>query len=181
MGVSLGAALAADIAAVWRDLVDRLVLVSPLGLFDENDPSADPFAQRADQIPQLLCADPGRYVAHTAAPEGADPVEWAVATTRAKEAAARLLWPLGDTGLAGRLGRITHDTLLVWGAADRIVPVSYRARFATGIPGGTRAEVIADAGHLVDLDAPALLSQCVDAFLSGAASRERVRDIPASR
>ncbi len=165
MGVSLGSALAADAAAIWPNLVDRLVLVSALGLFDENEPSADPFAQRKGTLPQLLCADPERYVSHTAIAEHADPVEWAVITTRAQEAAARLLWPLGDTGLAGRLGRIRCDTLLVWGAADRVVPASYRARFASGIAGKTRVEVIAAAGHMVDLDAPEALTQRVDAFL----------------
>lgn len=166
MGVSVGGALAADVAAVWPELVDRLVLVSPLGLFDENDPSTDLFAQRPDQLPQLLCNDPKRYVAHTATPEGAEPVEWMVGTTRAREAAARLLWPLGDTGLASRLHRIKHDTLLVWGAGDRIVPASYRTRFASGISGNTRVEVIEGAGHLVDLDAPAAFARRVDAFLS---------------
>lgn len=166
MGVSLGAALAADIAALWPELVDRLVLVSALGLFDENDPTADPFAQRPGTLPQLLCADPERYIAHTAKPEDADPVEWAVTTTRAHEAAARLLWPLGDTGLVNRLSRIKHDTLLVWGASDRVVPASYRARLANGISGQTQAEVIDSAGHLVDLDAPQTLAQRVDAFLN---------------
>lgn len=167
MGVSVGAALAADVAAVWPDLVDRLVLVSPLGLFDENDPSADPFAQRPGLLPQLVCANPERYVAHTAAPEGSDPVEWTVATTRAHEAAARLLWPVGDTGLASRIGRIVQDALLVWGAGDRIVPASYRMRFADGMSGNTLAKIIDGAGHLVDLDAPAILAQQVGAFLSG--------------
>jgi pimeloyl-ACP methyl ester carboxylesterase len=166
MGVSLGAALAADIAALWPNLVDRLVLVSALGLFDENDPSADPFAQRPDELPQLLCMRPERYVAHTALPEGADPVEWTVTATRAKEAAARLLWPLGDTGLASRLSRIGQETLLVWGAGDRIVPASYRAQFAKGISGNTQIEVIEGAGHLVDLDAPEKLAQRVEGFLA---------------
>ena len=166
MGVSVGGALAADVAAVWPELVDRLVLVSPLGLFDEKDPSADLFAQRPDQLPQLLCTDPKRYLAHTAAPEGADPIEWMVATTRAREAAARLLWPLGDTGLASRLHRVTHDALLVWGASDQVVPASYRGRFADEISGNVQVKVVDGAGHLVDLDAPAKLGQRVEAFLS---------------
>ena len=168
MGVSLGAALAADVAALWPGLADRLVLVSALGLFDEGEPSADPFAQRPGTLPQLLCANPERYAAHIAAADGADPVEWTVMTTRANEAAARLLWPVGDTGLASRLGRIHNDTLLVWGEADRVVPASYRPRFSGGIAGKTRVEIIPGAGHMVDLDAPELLAQRVDAFLSGA-------------
>jgi len=167
MGVSLGAALAADVAAIWPGLVDRLVLVSALGLFDENEPSADPFAQRPGTLAQLLCANPQRYTAHIAAADGDDPVEWTVMTTRANEAAARLLWPLGDTGLAGRLGRIRNDTLLVWGEVDRVIPASYRARFSDGITGKTRVEIVPGAGHMVDLDAPETLAQRVDAFLSG--------------
>jgi pimeloyl-ACP methyl ester carboxylesterase len=165
MGVSLGGALAGDVAAVWPGLVDRLILVSPLGLFDEKEPSADLFAQRPDQLPQLLCTDPQRYLAHIAAPEGVDPVEWMVATTRAREAAARFLWPLGDTGLASRLHRIKQETLLVWGAGDRVVPVSYRAKFAAGISGTTRVEVVEGAGHLVDVDIPAQMVDRLEAFL----------------
>ena len=166
MGVSLGAALAADVAAVWPALVDRLVLVSALGLFDEDEPSADPFAQRPGTLPQLLCANPERYAAHIAPADDADPVEWTVMTTRANEAAARLLWPVGDTGLASRLGRIRNDTLLIWGQADRVVPASYRSRFSDGIKGKTRVDLIPGAGHMVDLDAPEVLAQRVDAFLS---------------
>lgn len=165
MGVSLGGALAADVAALWPDLVDRLILVSPLGLFDEKEPSTDLFAQRPDELPQLLCADPKRYLAHIAAPEGADPVEWMVATTRAREAAARLLWPLGDAGLASRLHRVTNDTLLVWGASDRVIPASYRARFVDSISGKTQVEIVEGAGHLVDVDVPAKMLDRVEAFL----------------
>ena len=165
MGVSLGGALAADVAAVWPKLVDRLVLVSPLGLFDEKEPSTDLFAQHSDQLPQLLCADPKRYLAHIAVPEGADPVEWMVATTRAREAAARFLWPLGDTGLASRLHRIKQETLLVWGAGDRVIPKSYRARFAAGISGTTRVEIVEGAGHLLDIDVPTQAVERIEAFL----------------
>jgi pimeloyl-ACP methyl ester carboxylesterase len=167
MGVSLGGALAADVAALWPDLIDRLILVSPLGLFDEKEPSTDLFAQRPDQLAQLLCADPKRYLAHIAVPKGTDPVEWMVTTTRAREAAARLLWPLGDTGLARRLHRIETDALLVWGSGDRVIPVSYRARFVDGISGDVQVEVIEGAGHLVDLDTPTALARSVDAWLSG--------------
>jgi pimeloyl-ACP methyl ester carboxylesterase len=165
MGVSLGGALAADVAALWPDLVDRLILVSPLGLFDEKEPSTDLFAQRPDQLAQLLCNDPKRYLAHIAAPEGADPVEWMVASTRAREAAARFLWPLGDTGLASRLHRIKQETLLVWGAGDRVIPKGYRARFADGISGKTGLEVIEGAGHLVDLDTPEELAKRIGSWI----------------
>ena len=85
---------------------------------------------------------------------------------RAMEAAARLLWPLGNRGLAKRLHRITAPTLLLWGSEDRIVPASYAKRFAAGIAGKTEIRSIAGAGHRADLDAPDATAEAVLAFLA---------------
>ena len=160
----LGAALAADVAAVWPQAVRRLVLVSPLGLFDAADPSADIFAQPTGGLGALLCHDPAAFDAHVALPAGADPVEWTVQQVRAQEAAARLLWPVGDTRLARRLPRISQPTLLVFGGDDRVLPSGYRRRFQDALP-QARLELVAGAGHLVDLDAPHSLARLVEGFL----------------
>ena len=164
VAVSVGAALAADVAAVWSGAVRRLVLVSPLGLFDAADPSTDIFAQPAGGLGKLLCSDPARFDAHVALPDGGDRVEWTVQQARAQEAAARLLWPVGDTRLARRLPRVTQPALLVFGQEDRVLPPSYRQRFQTALP-HARLEVVAGAGHLVDLDAPRALAPLVEEFL----------------
>src|SRR6476646_5421773 len=58
VGSSVGASLAAEVAALWPSMVNKLALIAPFGLFDESDPPADPWAQRADTIPGLMCADP---------------------------------------------------------------------------------------------------------------------------
>ena len=165
VGVSIGGALAADLAAVWPEMVRRLVLVSPLGLFDSTDPTADIFAQPLGKTGELLCAHPANYEAHMAVPDGGDTVEWAVSRVRADEAAARILWPIGDTGLARRLHRIVHPTLLVFGTEDRVVPRRYHDRFLTGISGECRLELIEGAGHLADLDEPAQVAATIAAFL----------------
>ena len=165
VAVSVGAALAADVAAVWPDAVRRLVLVSPLGLFDPADPSADIFAQPAGGLGALLCRDPARFDTHVALPDGADRVEWTVQQVRAQEAAARLLWPVGDTRLARRLHRVSQPVLLVFGQEDRVLPASYRQRFQRAQP-HARLEVVEGAGHLVDLDAPQTLAGLVEEFLS---------------
>ena len=164
VAVSVGAALAADVAALWPDAVRRLVLVSPLGLFDPADPSTDIFAQPANGLSALLCRDPARFEAHVALSDGADPVEWTVQQVRAQETAARLLWPVGDTRLARRLHRVTGPTLLVFGGHDRVLPPSYRQRFQRAMP-HARMEVVDDAGHLVDLDQPEELARVVEQFL----------------
>jgi pimeloyl-ACP methyl ester carboxylesterase len=160
-GLSVGGALAAEAAAFAPGLVRRLVLVSPLGLFDEAEPVADVFAQRPDQLPALLAAHPERVVAQLAPPAGEDPVEWQIVQVRAMEAAARLLWPTGDRGLRKRLHRIRVPTLLVWGEADRVVPPSYAKRVAAGLGGPAEVRLLAGAGHRVDLDAPEPLADAI--------------------
>ena len=153
-GSSVGASFAAEIAAIWPGIVRRLALIAPFGLFDEKDPATDPWAQRANDVPGLLCADPAKWQALKEAPAGANSVEWPIEQTRANEAAARIFWPLANTGLAKRLPHIEVPTLLIWGAEDRILPRSYAQRFASGVKGRSELKVIAGAGHLAELDKP---------------------------
>ena len=153
-GASVGAALAADVAACARGMVRRLVLLGPLGVFDEADPIADVWALRPGELPGVVCADPANFQTAVTAPDGEDPVEAEVLQLRAHEAAARLLWPLSDTGLAKRLPRIRCPVMLVWGEEDRVVPFSYARRYADALGGETRIERVPGAGHLADLDAP---------------------------
>ena len=54
-----------------------------------------------------------------------DPLEWGLYLTRAMEAAARYLFPMGNTGIERRLYRVRQPTLLLRGADDRVLPQSY--------------------------------------------------------
>jgi pimeloyl-ACP methyl ester carboxylesterase len=92
---------------------------------------------------------------------------------RSAEAAARLLWPLGNTGLAHRLGRITAPTLILWGEEDRVIPASYARRFAEAIAGPARVTLISGAGHLADLDTPAAVAGALLEFLGQSAEAAR--------
>jgi pimeloyl-ACP methyl ester carboxylesterase len=109
----------------------------------------------------VISANLEGYAAFTAAPEGVAPAEWSILMNRASEAAARLLWPLGDTRLERRLHRVRCPTLIIWGAEDRVLAPSYAARFATGIAGKTETAIIPGAGHLADLDAPEAAADAV--------------------
>jgi pimeloyl-ACP methyl ester carboxylesterase len=153
-GSSVGASLAAEMAAVWPQSVRKLTLIAPFGLFDEKDAVTDPWAQRAPDVAALMCHDPAIYEALKAAPEGHNDPEWPIEQVRAAEAAARIFWPLGNTKLEKRLPLIAAPTLLLWGEHDRIVPRSYADRFAAGITGKTEIKVIPGAGHLAELDKP---------------------------
>jgi pimeloyl-ACP methyl ester carboxylesterase len=165
-GSSVGGSLAAEMAALWPASVRRLALIAPFGLFDAADPPTDPWAQRGDAVPGLMCADPAVWTAMKTAPEGANSIEWPIEQVRANEAAARIFWPLGNTRIEKRLGLIQAPTLLLWGAQDRIMPRSYADRFATGIAGKTEIRMVDGAGHLAELDKPAEVAQAILKFMS---------------
>jgi pimeloyl-ACP methyl ester carboxylesterase len=166
VAASVGATLAAEVAAFSHATLRRLVLIAPFGLFDEREPVADLWAQRASALPALLSARPDRLGAALAAPEGEDPGEFALSLHRASEAAARLLWPLSDLGLGKRLHRIRTPTLLVWGNEDRVIPPSYATRFASALSGWVELRQIDGAGHTVEIDAPDAVADAVLGFLS---------------
>lgn len=164
VGSSVGGALAAEVAALWPEAVRRLALIAPFGLYDEAEPPADPWAQRADAVPALLCADPENWRRLKAPPEGANSIEWPIEQTRASEAAARFLWPLGNTRLVKRLPLIKAPTLLLWGEQDRVMPRSYADRFAKGIAGPSEIRIIPGAGHLAELDQPDEVAKAILAW-----------------
>ncbi|HJU17432.1 MAG TPA: alpha/beta fold hydrolase [Stellaceae bacterium] len=153
VGSTVGGSFAAEVAAIWPQAVGRLALIAPWGLFDEKEPMADLWAQRAPELPGLLCADPEQWNALKAEPEGANSPEWPIEQVRANEAAARAFWPLGNTRLDKRLSLIAAPTLLLWGEQDRVLPKSTIERFAREI-GHSEIRVIPGAGHLAELDKP---------------------------
>jgi pimeloyl-ACP methyl ester carboxylesterase len=153
-GGTVGGSFAAEVAAIWPQMVRRLALIAPWGLFDEKEPMADPWAQRAPEVPGLLCADPARWNELKAEPEGANSPEWPIEQTRASEAAARIFWPLGNTRIEKRLPLIAAPTLLIRGAEDRVMPRSYVERIAGLIAGQSEIRTIPGAGHLAELDKP---------------------------
>ena len=161
VGSSVGGSMVAEVAAIWPEAVRRIALIAPFGLFDERKPATDPWAQRPDAIPGLMCADPEIWKALKAPPEGANSTEWPIEQTRANEAAARIFWPLGNTKLEKRLSSITAPTLLIWGAEDRIMPRSYAKVFQSRVAGPTELAVIEGAGHLAELDQPRAVADAI--------------------
>jgi abhydrolase domain-containing protein 6 len=166
VGASVGGALAAEVAAMAPGRVRRLVLIAPFGLYDPGFPPLDLWAQKPGTLPGLLSTDAEAYAAFAAAPAGIDAGEWAIIANRASEAAARLLWPLADTRLARRLHRIACETLIVWGAEDKVLSPRYAERLAAAIAGRTKVAIIAGAGHMVEIDAPEKLAEAVSLSLA---------------
>lgn len=164
MGSSTAGALAADVAALWPDWVQSLVLVAPFGMFDEAEPTRDLWALNPRDAAAMISENPTAYSEQIAAPPEAQPVLWGIEVVRSNSSAARFLWPLGNTRLHRRLGRVSARTRVIWGDEDKIIPPSYAERFASAIGPGATVSRIAGAGHLAELDQPQAVARTVLEF-----------------
>jgi len=88
---------------------------------------------------------------------------------RNREALTLLAWspPFHNPRLANWLHRIDIPTLVLWGAGDKVAPVSYGRRFADAIA-GARFETIADAGHYLAMEQPEKFTDVISAFANDA-------------
>jgi pimeloyl-ACP methyl ester carboxylesterase len=147
-GHSFGAMIGVELAAHVPYRVHRLVLTSPLGLWNDDHPVADLFSVPAPEMPTLLYVDPSRAPGAGTTPD----VEAIIALARGMATVARFLWPIPDRGLWRRLHRVRAPSLVVHGTEDRFVPCFYAGEFATRLPNATR-ELIPGAGHMLFVEA----------------------------
>jgi len=158
VGHSFGAMIAAEVAAHVPSRARKLVLISPLGLWNDHYPVADLFAVPSTEMPTLLYLDPG-HAAPAPVPSGRSgstngttaptiDVEKLVTLVRGMTTVARFLWPIPDRGLNRRLRRIKAETLIVHGANDAFVPVQYAHDFVAALP-HARASIIENGSHML--------------------------------
>jgi pimeloyl-ACP methyl ester carboxylesterase len=170
IGHSFGAMVAAEVAAHFPRRVARLVLISPLGLWQDQHPLPDMFGQVPYLMIDTLLWKAGKAIPAMADPadEPNDPVERQVAIAQALTSVAKFVWPLPDRGLRRRLPRITAQTLVIAGADDRFVPASYVEEFASLVRGAGMA-IIPDAAHMVPYEQPADVFRKLDGWISAGA------------
>jgi pimeloyl-ACP methyl ester carboxylesterase len=152
-GHSFGAMVGAELATRRQDAVASLVLLSPLGLWNDDHPVADLFALPYAQMPSLLYADPSKVSggADTTSLDG--DVERLVTLAQALTSVAKFLWPIPDRRLRSRLYRVVAPTLVVVGELDAFVPARYADDFVAGLP-DARSEIVPGAGHMLHLERP---------------------------
>ena len=157
VGHSLGGMIAAEMAALAPREVERLGLIAPAGLWLDTHPVPDLFSTLPGELPALLFDDP-EFGARTMT-EGLDLDDpkileaFVVGHARQLAMASKLLFPLPDRGLAERLYRVRAKTVIVWGAADRLIPPVYGDAFCRAIAGAELITVPA-AGHMVIVEQP---------------------------
>lgn len=163
-GISIGAWMAAELAAIFPQCVERLALVNPLGLWLDDAGGEDPFAQHPGFPSRILFADPDGRKTHFFA--NTDKMDAHVRELLDLRAAAKFLWPIPETGVRTRLGRITAPTLVVTSEEDVVVPAAYGPAWQQCIAGAELATLRA-AGHLAELDQPAAFATLVGGFMRG--------------
>jgi len=164
VGHSFGAMVGAELATRRQDAVTRLVLLSPLGLWNDEYPVTDLFALPYVDMPALLYVDPGKASGEADTTTLDGNVEKLVTLAQALTSVAKFLWPIPDRRLRTRLYRIVAPTLVVFGEEDGFVPPRYADDFMAGLPAGSSATV-AGAGHMLHLEQPDEAIRLVTEFL----------------
>ncbi|KAK8942309.1 hypothetical protein KSP40_PGU019055 [Platanthera guangdongensis] len=69
------------------------------------------------------------------------------------------------TQLSSRLWPNKEEVLIIWGDKDNVFPISLGHRLQRHLGGNARLEVIADAGHAVQLEKPHIVNHLILSFL----------------
>jgi pimeloyl-ACP methyl ester carboxylesterase len=167
VGQSFGGMLAAELAAAFPGIAQRLVLLDPIGLWTDDAPVANWMATAPAKVPALLYHDPGSEAVQESLrpPEDPEAVQAAmVAMIWSNGCTGKFVWPIPDRGLRARLHRIVASTLIVWGRQDRVISASYAGEFA-GLIADSKVAVIDDAGHFPQVERFEQTAAVVDGFL----------------
>lgn len=160
VGNSIGGWIAAELGLLNNPRVGGLVLADAGGLQLESPPAPDFYSMTLDQVMSLSYRNPEKF--------RIDPsrlTDQQKAGIAANRAALRVYGgaAMADPSLLGRLPGIRVPTLVVWGAADRMLPREHGEAFVAAIP-GARLEIIEEAGHLPQLETPEVMVRVVREF-----------------
>lgn len=171
VGTSLGGMIAQELALAHPARVDRLVLIATTPGAPAGHPMPEVTVRLLTEAPQL---DPEvalrRFVENALGPDP-DPelVERIQAhrLARPQDPAGWAAQAAAGTGYTGgeRARDIAAPTLVVTGTADRVVDPANADLLAEMIP-DARFEKVADGGHLVFWEHPALVAELINDFLA---------------
>jgi pimeloyl-ACP methyl ester carboxylesterase len=195
VGQSLGGGVAMQFAYQYPERCDRLVLVSSGGLGQEVHLLLRALSfPGAEYVLQLGCATPvrnaGNAIGSVLSRAGLRPqplVEemWraysSLGDAQTRQAFVRTLRSVVD--VSGQCVSATDrlyltavmPTLLMWGDADRIIPVSHAHSAHAAMP-GSRLEVFEGVGHFPHCEAPEAFVQALLAFMRDSAPAPRSDD-----
>jgi len=158
VGFSIGGWIANALALRAPPRLRGLVLVNGAGIVVDGEPCADVFSLTPAQLSALSLHDPARF--------GIDPSRLTDEQKAGMAANMRTLAvygrarDMGDPALRARLAEVRVPVLVVWGESDRVVTPAYGRAVAASFP-QARLEVLAECGHMPQIEQPARLLELV--------------------
>jgi len=157
VGSSMGGWVACWFELIYPEKIDKLVLVSPAGVYLSEDPPMS-----------MQCLLEEIKLLYGVAGSGQD--KGALGELEKGLATLKRLYDGGglEPDLAGMLRMIKASTLIIWGDEDHVIPLSYSGIFGAGIK-NSMVSIIKGAGHLPYSEKPDIFIKMVSDFLKGAA------------
>lgn len=151
VGNSIGGWIAAELTTLGSPRISSVTLVNAVGIPVPGHPIADTFSLTPVELSRLSFHDPSKF--------RFDPSKLTEAQ-RAVMAANRATLQLysgphamADPTLTDRLAKITHPTLVAWGASDQVVDADYGRAYARAIP-DAEFRLLEDTGHMPQTETP---------------------------
>jgi len=168
VGHSMGGMIAAEMACLSPRDLGKLVLASAAGLWIDEHPIPDLFSLLPFELANVLFRDPARGAQLLTGGLDLTDMEalkaFYIANSRRLAMAGKILFPVPNRRLSKRLYRLRADTLVIWGAADQLMPPVYAERWSELIPGASVVS-IDGAGHMLPWEAPDAFAAAVARFL----------------
>jgi len=152
VGSSLGGWLALEMAVRDASRLKSLVLVGPAGISVPGVSPCDVFLWSPEELARNLFFDPAlaeKMLAQPVTPELLD------VSLKNRHTVARLGWEprMHDPFLHKWLHRVNVPVKIIWGEADKILPVAYAREFKRLMP-GAEIDIIPRCGHLPQAERP---------------------------
>ncbi len=158
-GNSLGGWISAELALQWPEGVEELVLINAAGLYDPSGLLLQTAKILSDPTVDTLKDFMGRaYATQRRVP----PRAWQAVVDSMKARPIKEVYAafrLEDV-LDRRARGIRAPTVILWGEADRVVPIEMATRMSKLIP-KARLELIPACGHLPQQECPAPVSRAL--------------------
>jgi 3-oxoadipate enol-lactonase len=169
VGLSLGGAIALQLATDRPDLIRSLTLVNSFARIQVARAGRLRTFGRVALLAFGSMDWMGRWVANTLFPNEDQAQLREVAAVRISEnqrsAYVRSMFAVARFDLRSRLNEITAPTLVVAGNLDTTLPIAVKYELVKRIP-GARLEVISGSGHATPIDAPEAFNRILLKFLS---------------
>ena len=164
VGLGLGGWIAAEMATMAPRDFRRLILVGAMGIQPAEGQIFDQSLVNYSEYARAGFHDQAAFDAVYGAVPSTDQLEvWDMN----REMTFRIAWKpyLYSQTLPHLLGAVRTPTLVVWGADDRIVPISCAHQYVASLPQAS-LEVVPACGHCVEMERPDELAQLIERFIA---------------